>query len=120
MASLGYEMVDDVEDYDGIHGLLVHKNPNGGFFVKLGYHEGLVDAKTWLEVQDKKEHNHRIPHNRKGNKSWLTGIVKCACCGYTMKISSRRYTKAHKLYHYYYDAGKKSKCCFRGCQGGYC
>ncbi len=116
MASLGYEMVDDVEDYDGVHGLLVHKNPNGGFFVKLGYHEGLVDAKTWLEVQDKKEHNHRIPRNRRGNKSWLTGIVKCACCGYTMKISSRRYTKANKMYYYYYDSGQYTA---NGCESGH-
>ena len=45
----GYEMLDDVSDYDGVHGVYVHQDPNSdNMFVKLGYHEGIVPSDTWL------------------------------------------------------------------------
>ena len=36
----GYEMLDDIEAYDGVHGVFIHKS-NDGTYVKVGYHEGL-------------------------------------------------------------------------------
>ena len=102
LAAKGYEMIDDVSSYDGIHGLLVYKN-NGEPFVKVGYHEGLVEPETWLMVQDKKDKNVKFPQNRTGGKSWLTGIAKCPHCGYSLKITSCRYRQY--TYAYYYDSG---------------
>lgn len=52
----GYEMLDDMENYDGVHGLFVHANNDGSHFVKVAYHEGLVPADVWLIVQDRKAH----------------------------------------------------------------
>ena len=52
--TLGFEIIDDVEAYDGVHGIFIHDNADGGKYVKVGYHEELVDAETWLRVQDKK------------------------------------------------------------------
>ena len=39
-SSKGYEMLDDIEAYDGIH----HAGGEQGYFVKVAYHEGLVPA----------------------------------------------------------------------------
>ena len=52
--SKGYEIIDDAEAYDGVHGVFIHDHADGGKYVKVGYHEGLVDADLWLKVQDKK------------------------------------------------------------------
>ena len=42
-------MLDDIEAYDGIHGVFIHR-ASGVTFVKVGYHEGPVDASVWLAV----------------------------------------------------------------------
>lgn len=52
--SMGYEIIDEIEAYDSFHGVFSHKDNEGKTYVKIGYHEGLVDSKTWLTVQDKK------------------------------------------------------------------
>ena len=48
--SRGYEIIDEVEAYDGIHGVFMHDNADGGKYVKVGYHEGLVSSELWLRV----------------------------------------------------------------------
>lgn len=85
--SKGYEMLDDIEAYDGIHGLFVHAGLDDTHFVKVAYHEGLVPAETWLRVQDRKSHQSKFPTNGKAMNSWLVGMVKCACCGYAMHFN---------------------------------
>ena len=95
LISKGYEIVDDVEAFDGVHGLFRHKragikkasvNVGEHFYIKVGYHEGLVDSETWLAVQDKKSHNQRIPNNTGAKNSWLVGLTKCKHCGYSFVI----------------------------------
>ena len=44
--SRGFEIVDDVDAYDGVHGVFAHKDNDGKTYVKVGYHEGLVDSKN--------------------------------------------------------------------------
>ncbi|MDE6670958.1 MAG: hypothetical protein K2J36_09215 [Ruminococcus sp.] len=95
---------DDVSDYDGVHGLFYHKTPDG-IYIKLGYYEGFVDAKTWLAVQDKKSHNHKFPNNSKVMNSWLVGIMKCRNCGYAMHINHIT-NKKGKTYRHFLDYGK--------------
>ena len=102
----GYEMCDDVEAYDGIHGLLWH-NENEKF-VKVGYHEGIVDADTWLAVQDKKAGNKKIPHARGDFKTWLVGMTKCAHCGRAITLAYNINPKNGKEYRYYDCAGFKT------------
>ena len=100
--SLGYEMIDDIDAYDSVHGLFWHTNPDGSKFIKVAYHEGLVDSATWLAVQDKKSHNKRIPRNGSASNSWLTGLTKCAHCGYSLAISyawNANHTIQWRCYH---------------------
>lgn len=101
----GYEMLDDVEDYDGIHGLYVHAGADNTHFVKLGYHEGLVDGDIWLRVQDRKAHQHKFPSNCKAMNSWLVGLMKCGNCGYAMHVNYSK-TSTGKICRYFYDYGK--------------
>lgn len=86
LVSKGFEIVDDVEAFDGVHGLFRHKRSDGSEYIKVGYHEGLVDADTWLTVQDKKSRNQKIPNNGGGKHSWLVGLTKCGHCGYSLSI----------------------------------
>ena len=37
-------MIDDIDAYDGVHGLLWHKKNSEDRFIKVGYHEGLIDS----------------------------------------------------------------------------
>lgn len=103
--SKGYRMIDDVDAYNGIHGLFIHKDEDGGSFIKVGYHEGLVDSETWLAVQDKKEHNFRIPNNGKSINSWLVGLTKCAHCGFSVHIYYGWNASHTKQWRYYRDTG---------------
>ena len=102
----GYEMLDDVSEYDGIHGLFVHAGTDDDtYFVKLAYHEGVVPAETWLAVQDKKTRNHKIPSNGKAMNSWLVGMVKCAHCGYAVHFNHSSSEKKDKVYSRLIDYG---------------
>ena len=100
----GYEILDDVEAYDGVHGVYRHKKSDGTFYVKVGYHEGLVSSELWLTVQDKKQKNVSVPKNSKVENSWLVGLVKCSHCGYSV-IFDRQFRKNNKVHKYLVDSG---------------
>ena len=123
LVSKGYEIIDDVEAFDGVHGLFRHKRPhikkasaNVGehFYIKVAYHEGLIDSETWLAVQDKKYHNQRVPNNAGGTNSWLVGLVKCKYCGYSLNIAYHWNRAKTMKYRYYNDNGfKKANGCVK-------
>ena len=104
--SKGYEILDDVEAYDGVHGIFLHKEKDGSKFVKVAFHEGLVDADVWLAVQDRKAHQHKFPSNGTAMTSWLVGMVKCACCGYAMHFEYGKNKAGTKIYPRFVDYGK--------------
>lgn len=103
--SKGYEVVDDIEAFDGIHGCFRHKRADGSEYIKVGYHEGLVDSETWLTVQDKKSHNKKIPNNGSAKNSWLVGIVKCGHCHYSLSILYSWNASKTKMWRYFGDKG---------------
>ncbi len=103
--SRGLEIVDDVEAYDGVHGVFAHKDNDGKTYVKVGYHEGLVDSKTWLAVQDKKAHNRKFPNNGKAKRSWLVGMLKCPHCGYSIQLNIQHNKERTKTWRYLIDFG---------------
>lgn len=110
----GYELLDDVSAYNGINGLFRHTGTDGKDYIKVGYHEGLVDAGTWLAVQDKKAHNSKFGNNLKAKNSWLVGLVKCAYCGYAFNIIAS-WNKSHTVrWRYYVDSGYyRSESCIK-------
>jgi len=115
LVSKGYELIDDVEVYDGIHGLFKHRKADGTEYIKVGYHEGIVDSETWLTVQDRKSRNKRVPNNgSKFKNSWLIGLVKCNHCGQALNIYYNRNRAKTKMWRYYVDSGVDKS---RGCAG---
>jgi hypothetical protein len=103
--SKGYEILDEPQAYDSIHGVFKHEKSDGTFYVKTAYHEGLVDSETWLAVQDKKAHNICFSSNKKPKNSWLVGLVKCAECGHAVVIDKHKKKKSGKEYRYLTDHG---------------
>ncbi len=106
--SRGYTMIDDIDAYDGVHGLMWHKRDEEDRFIKVGYHEGLVDSETWLAVQDKKTHNHQIPRSKGQLKTWLVGLTKCGHCGRALLVTYAYNVAKTKLWRYYHCTGHKS------------
>ena len=104
LAAHGIEMLDDITAYDGVHGLFVHKGVNGTY-IKVGYHEGLVEPSVWLTVQDKKAHNEKIPSRKGAAYTWLGGLVKCAHCGYALCIQHHSNVDNTKQWRSYRDRG---------------
>lgn len=105
LVSKGYEIIDGIDAFDGVHGCFRHKRSDGSEYIKVGYHEGLVDAETWLAVQDKKSHNHKIPNNGSAKNSWLVGLVKCSYCNYSLAIVYNWNVSRTKKWRYYLDNG---------------
>ena len=112
LISKGYKIIDDISACDGIHGCFRHKRKDGSEYIKVGYHEGLVDSETWLAVQDKKSHNAKIPNNGSAKNSWLVGLVKCGHCHYALSLMYRWNVSKTKQWRYFGDHGayKASGC----------
>lgn len=102
MEKLGVNIENDIEDFDGERaGMLTGKrsrskekynSPNEQHFT-LALHNGIIDPELWLKCQEKLNKNTQI-RNTGGRNSWLTGLIKCSCCGYGIKVmrnSDRRY-----------------------------
>jgi len=114
LISKSFEIIDDVEAFDGIHGLFRHSRKGESDYIKVGYHEGLVDSETWLAVQDKKSHNQKYSTNRNPTNTWLTGIVKCAHCGYSPAIAYGWNVGKTKQWRYFRDTGMyRAKGCIK-------
>ncbi len=105
LVSKGYDIIDDVSAFNSIHGCFRHKRKDGSEYIKIGYHEGLVDSETWLAVQDKKSHNKRIPNNGNAKNSWLVGLAKCGHCHYALALSYRWNISKTKHWRYFDDHG---------------
>ena len=105
LSSKGYEIIDDVSAFNGVNGLFRHTGTDGCDYIKVGYHEGLVDSETWLAVQDKKSHNSKFSNNLTAKNSWLVGLVKCAYCGYALNITYSQNVSRTIRWRYYNDAG---------------
>lgn len=91
----GATINDDISDYMGVNGCYVYKpgtsdkkrtklNYLQNACVTLALHEGIIDSHTWLKCQERLSKNTSIKRNGQGSHSWLSGIMKCAYCGYAI------------------------------------
>lgn len=99
----GVALSDPPEAFDGLHGgLLSGRRDRGGGNARppeeqrfsLALHRGLVPAPLWLRCQRKLETNRQLGGRGRGKHTWLSGLLKCAGCGYSVKVTregERRY-----------------------------
>ena len=103
LTSKGLRPIQPVEAFDGIHGCNVigrrdrargvYQEPGQQQF-SLTNHSGFIPSDLWLACQKKLAENKQISAGAQGKNSWLTGRLKCGCCGYAVKVNrdgGRRY-----------------------------
>ena len=101
-----YRIIDDIDDFDGVHGLFWHNyRSKTDRYVKLGYHEGIVEPELWLAVQEKMS-THQLP-KKKGTvtRSFLAGIVRCPHCEHAVKVGYTCNPKSGNSWRYFECTG---------------
>ncbi|MDR1674801.1 MAG: recombinase family protein, partial [Oscillospiraceae bacterium] len=104
-----------IEDYTGKNGCIAYGNAKSrkgakfknyeNQFVTLGLHEGYIDSDLWLRVQFKFKERSGHTSLGTGNLSWLSGLVKCKCCGlseyvkHTQKKSRQINSREYKYFY---------------------
>ena len=53
----------------------------------LANHYGIISADLWLRCQYKLDKNRQLGRSGQGKHTWLSGLLKCADCGYSIKVS---------------------------------
>ena len=113
-----YRIIDDIDAFDGKHGLFWHNyRSKTDRYVKVGYHEGLIDAETWLAVQEKFSGHCRPVRKGRVLRSWLSGFIRCGACGHAMKVDYTYNPKSGNSWVYFTCSGYNS---VRGCSTTRC
>lgn len=96
----GANVTSPPEDFDGIHGVLVvgKRNHAEKKYTNVQDHSvsvlnsvGLIPTPLWLACQAKLEHNQQIGNSGKGQYTWLSGLMKCAKCGYSLTVQNDKW-----------------------------
>lgn len=117
---LGATLNNDIEDYVGENGCIVYGNSKqrkgtkfksyNNEFVTLGMHKGFIKSGIWLMAQFRSEKHIGHTNLGSGSLSWLQGLVRCDCCGYSEYV--KRYVNSSgSEFRYFYCRGKKQGSC---------
>lgn len=91
---LGANIVSPLEAFDGLHGILLIGRGEGiskytrvkGAMVSVLNSVGIIPSSLWLKCQAKLAHNQKIGNAGRGTHTWLSGLLKCAKCGYSLNV----------------------------------
>lgn len=109
--ALGAEVTSPESTFDGVHGLLLvgrrdraGKGDGDSRTQRLSVlgSPGLISGGLWLACQEKLRRNRQVGNRGKGRHTWLSGLLKCAACGYSLKVvrdGSRRYLHCSGRYN---------------------
>jgi DNA invertase Pin-like site-specific DNA recombinase len=84
---------NDINDFIGENGcfLFGKRNSNERKYtnvenhtLSIGLHKGVIDGNTFLLCQHKLDSNKQLKNTGKGKHSWLSGVIKCGYCNYSM------------------------------------
>lgn len=70
--------------------------------LSLAPHDGLISPSLFLLCQERLDQNIQIDNHRRSQITWLTGLIKCGSCGYSVSPKSSN----HGRYTYLYCSGK--------------
>lgn len=92
----GVAFANAPEEFDGQNaGMLVgrrdrsagkYRDVREGHF-SLASHRGVIPSGLWLACQYKLDANRRAGGNGRGKHTWLSGLMKCGRCGYSVKVN---------------------------------
>lgn len=108
--NMGCLMENDISEYIGENGLYVFGNKVStstkfqnleGYHVVIAPHKGMVNSKEWLKCQYKLSKNRQIKNTGTSKYSWLSGLVKCGNCEYSMNINRASLSKKNNTYTVY-------------------
>ena len=97
--SEGMQIKQDENAFDGVHACNITGrrdksknvyNPAEKQMVTVTNHIGIIEPDLWLKVQEKLGKNKQFPRANAGKYTWLTGLMKCARCGYAVKVNNFR------------------------------
>lgn len=92
----GLVFANALEDFDGLHaGMVVGKRDrSAGKYqnlkdqhFSLANHYGLIASELWLQCQYKLDKNRQLGGTGRGKHTWLSGLMKCGNCGYSVKVN---------------------------------
>ncbi len=92
----GLRLANPPEAFDGLHaGMVVGKRDrSAGKYqdlrqrhFSLCVHYGLIPSALWLRCQYKLDANRQLAGAGRGKHTWLSGLLKCASCGYSVKVN---------------------------------
>ena len=99
----GVCVADPAEYFDGEHGLLlVGKRGGEERTLSVLSSPGLVEAELFLRCQEKLRKNRQLGRSGQGKHTWLSGLLKCAGCGYSISVvrdGERRYLHCSGRYN---------------------
>lgn len=112
--ALGANVLSSESAFDGVHSALLYgkREANQRKYTNIRDQNvvmlnsvGVVPAELWLRCQEKLAYNAQVKNSGKGTHTWLSGLLKCGRCGYSLKVQtekqyrwmvcSGRYNRAH-------------------------
>lgn len=112
----GCKLTNDPELFIGTNGCYLYGRRQGNerkystfadHVLSLAPSRGLVDADLFLKCQKRLDGNTQLDNGAWGNITWLTGLVKCAKCGYAAIPKSSNGGR----YYYLYCSGRGMNYC---------
>lgn len=106
----GINIVDSIDDFDGKKSLTIIGKENGkgqyrkyiditDQFLVIVDIPPIIDSNTWLCVQNKMKNNKQFaPRLGQSKVCFLSGLLTCGCCGYSMSVKNQN--KNGKMYSY--------------------
>ena len=95
--AMGVRVDSPEEAFDGVHSAFLYgkREANERKYTDVRQHTlvvlgsvGIIPAPLWLRCQEKLQRNAQIGNAGKGRHTWLSGLLKCAKCGYSIKIQA--------------------------------
>ncbi len=91
----GLILYNEIDEFTGEKGLWLwgKRNRSAAKYTNLhdqllaiAGHDGVIDSQTFLACQYKLDENKQIKNTGSGKYTWLSGLVKCANCGYSLRV----------------------------------
>lgn len=104
---LGAQIDNPIEKYDGTHSALLigyryadsrQRRDITQQHLILSSTKGVVSSEIFVRAQKYLSKNQQIKNSAGSQYSWLSGMLKCAACGYSLKVQHD--SRCNKTYYY--------------------